>query len=133
MTTDTQHTTPTIGVGRVRKVMSLKTSDEVKQARIRERQKQRLCEVQQVMLTAVVQVVVLPEPLPKPISEPICEQMKTVESYQEPMNGGECVVREQRKSTKVGCLCKLRKKMERALEIVTAFVDRMRVLLLEEV
>ena len=57
--------------------MVLKTSEEVKQARIRERQRQRYLAAQQTMLQAVEQAVVLPEPLPKPVA---CEQESAEET-----------------------------------------------------
>ena len=59
-----QYDTTHIGCGRVKKVMVLKTSEEVKQARIRERQKQRYLAAQQTLLQAVVEAVALPEPTP---------------------------------------------------------------------
>ena len=59
-----QYNTTHIGCGKVKKVMVLKTSEEVKQARIRERQKQRYLAAQQTLLQAVVQAVALPEPTP---------------------------------------------------------------------
>ena len=65
------------GCGRMKKVMVLKTSEEVKQARIRERQRQRYLAAQQTMLQAVEQAVVLPEPLPKPVA---CEQESAEET-----------------------------------------------------
>jgi aspartate/glutamate racemase len=59
-----QDKTQYIGCGKVKKVMVLKTSEEVKQARIRERQRQRYLAAQQTMLQAVEQAVALPEPTP---------------------------------------------------------------------
>ena len=59
-----QDKTQYTGCGKVKKVMVLKTSEEVKQARIRERQKQRYLAAQQTLLQAVVQAVALPEPTP---------------------------------------------------------------------
>lgn len=60
-----QYDTTHIGCGKVKKVMVLKTSEEVKQARIRERQKQRYLAAQQTLLQAVEQAVSLPEPTPR--------------------------------------------------------------------
>ena len=51
-----------MGVGKVKKVMSLRTSDEERQARRRERAEKRLQEKQQAMLQAVELAVTLPEP-----------------------------------------------------------------------
>lgn len=72
-----QDKTQYTGCGRMKKVMVLKTSEEVKQARIRERQRQRYLAAQQTMLQAVEQAVVLPEPLPKPVA---CEQESAEET-----------------------------------------------------
>lgn len=69
-----QYDTTQTGSGRMRKVMVLKTSEEVKQARIRERQKQRYQSMQQTLLQAVEQAVALPEPTP----HTLCEQEHAV-------------------------------------------------------
>ena len=75
-----QEKTQYTGCGRMKKVMVLKTSEEVKQARIRERQRQRYQAMQQTMLQAVEQAVALPEPLPKPAA---CEQVAEETTTQE--------------------------------------------------
>ena len=62
MTTDTLHTTANTGAGRVRKVVSLKTSEEVKQVRIQEKREMMLAK-RRALLDAVEQAVVLPEPM----------------------------------------------------------------------
>lgn len=62
MTTDTMHTTANTGAGRVRKVMSLKTSEEVKMARIQEKKEMMLAK-RRALLDAVEQAVALPEPM----------------------------------------------------------------------
>lgn len=59
-----QDKTQYTGCGKVKKVMVLKTSEEVKRARIRERQRQRYQAMKQTMLQAVEQAVALPEPTP---------------------------------------------------------------------
>lgn len=65
MTTNTQYAP----MGKVRKVTSLRTSDEERQARIRERRMQRQRAKQQAMIQAVEQAVALPEPLPRTIAK----------------------------------------------------------------
>ena len=65
--TDTMHTTANTGAGRVRKVMSLKTSEEVKRARIQEKQEMMLAK-KRALLDAVEQAVALPEPMPEVIA-----------------------------------------------------------------
>ena len=72
-----QDKTEYTGCGRMKKVMVLKTSEEVKQARIRERQRQRYLAAQQTMLQAVEQAVALPELLPNPVA---CEQESAEET-----------------------------------------------------
>ena len=67
MNTDTMHTTANTGAGRVRKVMSLKTSEEVKRARIQEKQEMMLAK-KRALLDAVEQAVALPEPMPEVIA-----------------------------------------------------------------
>ena len=67
MTTDTMHTTANAGAGRVRKVMSLKTSEEVKMARIQEKREMMLAK-RRALLDAVEQAVALPEPMPEVIA-----------------------------------------------------------------
>ena len=75
-----QDKTQYIGCGKVKKVMVLKTSEEVKQARMRQRRKERYKAMQQTMLQAVEQAVALPEPLPKPAA---CEQVEEETTTQE--------------------------------------------------
>lgn len=58
----------------------LKTSEEVKRARIRERQRQRYLTMQQTMLKAVEKAVALPDPMPHVQSEPIVEENTTQEN-----------------------------------------------------
>ena len=67
MNTDTMHTTANTGAGKVRKVMSLKTSDEVKIARIQEKQEMMLAK-KRALLDAVEQAVALPEPMAEMIA-----------------------------------------------------------------
>lgn len=69
-----QEKTQYIGCGKVKKVMVIKTSEEVKQARIRERQQQRYLAAQKTLLQAVEQAVTLPDPTP-PIHNEQCEQI----------------------------------------------------------
>ena len=58
----------------------LKTSEEVKRAHIRERQRQRYLTMQQTMLKAVEKAVALPDPMPHVQSEPIAEETTTQEN-----------------------------------------------------
>ena len=56
MNTDTMHTTANTGAGRVRKVMTIRTSEEVKMARIQEKQEMMLAK-RRALLDAVEQAV----------------------------------------------------------------------------
>ena len=67
MTQSCIHTTPPMG-GKVKKVMSLRTSDEERRARIREKQIRRMQAKKRAMIQAVEQAVALPAPSPKPIT-----------------------------------------------------------------
>ena len=58
----------------------LKTSEEVKQARMRQRRKERYKAMQQTMLQAVQLTVVLPEPKPHVQSEQLAEETTTQEN-----------------------------------------------------
>ena len=60
MTTDTNHTTTNTGAGKIRKVKTIRTSEEVREARIREKMERRVAK-QQAMIQAVTQAVTLPE------------------------------------------------------------------------
>ena len=60
MTTDTNHTTTNTGAGKIRKVKTIRTSEEVREARIREKMERRVAK-QQAMIQAVAQAVTLPE------------------------------------------------------------------------
>ena len=108
MTTDTQH----MLTGRVRKVTSLRTSEEVRRERWREKQEKR----KRAMLQAVEQAVALPEPLPKVIvtEEVVAEEApaQAMESPQEKLP----------RWSPIGHM----------LNSITSFVDRMRLLVLEE-
>ena len=75
-----QHNPQYIGLGKVKKVMVLKTSEEVKQTRTRERQRQRYQAMQQTMLKAVEQAVVLSDPKPRTP----CEQEQTTTETKTP-------------------------------------------------
>ena len=75
-----QDKTQYIGLGKVRKVQVLKTSEEVKQARIRERQRQRYMAAQQTLLQAVKQAVALPAPMPHVQSEQAAKETTPHES-----------------------------------------------------
>ena len=67
MNTDTMHTTANTGASRVRKVMSLKTSEGVKRARIQEKLEMMLAK-RRALLDAVELAVTLPEPMPEMIA-----------------------------------------------------------------
>ena len=56
MTTDTNHTTTNTGAGKIRKVKTIRTSEEVREARIREKMERRVAKQQ-----AMIQAVALPE------------------------------------------------------------------------
>ena len=75
-----QDKTQYIGCGKVRKVMMLKTSEEVKLARMHQRRKERYKAMQQTLLQAVKQAVALPDPMPHVQSEPIVEENTTQEN-----------------------------------------------------
>lgn len=68
MTQSCIHTTPPMG-GKVKKVMSLRTSDEERRARIREKQIRRMQAKKKAMIQAVERAVALPEPLPRTIAK----------------------------------------------------------------
>ncbi len=112
-----QEKTQYIGCGKVKKVMVIKTSEEVKQARIRERQQQRYLAAQRTLLQAVEQAVTLPDPTP-PIP---CEQEQATEEtpYSEA-------------TEKANDTPPLKVKAERVLGSIASFVDRMRNFVLEE-
>ena len=108
MTTDTQH----MPTGRVRKVTSLRTSEEVRRERWREKQEKR----KRAMLLAVEQAVALPEPLPKPIgTEEVTENVSPIEPIERPQE-------KQPRWDPIGHM----------VDSITSFVDRMRLLVLEE-
>ena len=71
MNTGAMHTTVNTntdtGAGRMRKVMSLKTSEELKRTRIQEKQEMMLAK-RRALLDAVEQAVALPEPMPEMIA-----------------------------------------------------------------
>ena len=115
--TDTMHTTANTGAGRVRKVMTIRTSEEVKMARIQEKQEMMLAK-RRALLDAVEQAVTLPE---MPCKEDIEEVVKVIapEPCQQPAE-----VHEEAPT--------LKGQMERFVGSITSFVDRMRILVLEE-
>ena len=117
MNTDTMHTTANTGAGRVRMVMSLKTSEEVKRARIQEKQEMMLAK-RRALLDAVEQAVTLPE---MPCKENIEEVVAPIapEPCQQPAE-----VQEEAPT--------LKRQMGRFVGSITSFVDRMRILVLEE-
>lgn len=106
-----------MGSGRVRKVMSLKTSEEVRQARMIEKREKMLAK-RHALLDAVDQAVTLPE---MPCKEDIEEVVKVIapEPCQQPAE-----VHEEAPT--------LRGQMGRFVGSITSFVDRMRILVLEE-
>ena len=119
MNTDTMHTTTNTGAGRVRKVMSLKTSEEVKRARIQEKQEMMLAK-KRALLDAVEQAVALPEPMPEVIAtEPEApEPMVDTKEHDE-----QHVVNTKRKVWKV---------MEEMKTSIGLFMDKMQGFVLEE-
>ena len=119
MNTDTMHTTANTGAGRVRKVMSLKTSEEVKRARIQEKQEMMLAK-KRALLDAVEQAVALPEPMPEVIAtEPAAPEpmVDTKEHDEQP------VVNTKHKVWKV---------MEEMKTSIGLFMDKMQGFVLEE-
>ena len=119
MNTDTMHTTANTGAGKVRKVMSLKTSDEVKIARILEKQEMMLAK-KRALLDAVEQAVALPEPMAEMIaSEPAAPEpvVDTKEHDEQP------VVSTKRKVWKV---------MEEMRTSIGLFMDKVQGFVLEE-
>lgn len=64
----TRHSTASMGSGKVTKVKTMRTSKEVRVARMRERQAKRLHIRRMAMLEAVERAVALPEPLPRGMS-----------------------------------------------------------------
>lgn len=108
MTTDTQH----MLTGKVRKVTSLRTSDEVRRERWREKQEKK----KRAMLLAVEQAVALPEPLPKVI---VTEEVVTEVAPAQPME------MPQEKLLQKG-------RIGHVLESIGSLMDRMRILVLEE-
>ena len=113
-----QDRTTQMGCGRVRKVMVLRTSEEVKQTRMRERQRQRYQAMQQTMLQAVEQAVALPE-------IPVRER---VEESVEPAVTTTCA----QPTEKVHETPSLKMQAERVMGSIASWMDRMRVLVLEE-
>ena len=77
-----QHNTQYVGLGKVKKVKMLRTAEEIemKEARIRQRRKERYLAMQQTMLKAVEKAVALPDPMPHVQSEPIVEENTTQEN-----------------------------------------------------
>ena len=77
-----QDNTQYIGLGKVKKVKMLRTAEEIemKEARIRQRRKERYLAMQQTMLKAVEKAVALPDPMPHTSCEPIVEETTTQEN-----------------------------------------------------
>ena len=111
-----QHTTTQGEYCRVRKVTMLKTSEEVKRARIRERQRQRYLTMQQTMLQAIEQAVALPE-MPK--RETIAVEDNTTLPYSQPTE-------KQRE------IPSLMAQAEKVMNSIASWMDRVRNLVLEE-
>jgi hypothetical protein len=77
-----QDNTQYVGLGKVKKVKMLRTAEdiEMKEARIRQRRKERYLTMQQTMLKAVEKAVALHAPMPHIQSEPIVEENTTQEN-----------------------------------------------------
>ena len=120
MTTDAKpkHTTANTGAGRVRKVMSLKTSEEVKRARIQEKQEMMLAK-KRALLDAVEQAVALPEPM--------AEMIATKPEAPEPMVDTKVHDEQPMVSTKH----KVWKVMEEMRTSIGLFMDKMQGFVLE--
>ena len=119
MTTGAMHTTTNTRVGRVRKVVSLKTSEEVKQARIQEKREMMLAK-RRALLDAVEQAVALPEPMPEMrAAEPVApEPVVHTEVHEEP--------------PVVYIKGRIREIMEGMRASIGWFVDKVQVFVLEE-
>ena len=119
MTTDAKHTIANTGAGRVRKVMSLKTSEEVKMARIQEKREMMLAK-RRALLDAVEQAVALPEPMPEVIAaEPVApEPVVDTKVHEEP--------------PVVHTKGRMREMMEGMRTSIGLFVDKVQVFVLEE-
>ena len=111
------HSTPAVGVGKVKKMMSLRTSDEERQARIREKQISRMQAKRMAMIQAVEQAVTLPEPLPKPLPKPIAAEEVT-----ENTAPTEQISTEQTQRRPIGAM----------MGSIGSLIDRMRTFVLEE-
>lgn len=116
-----QHNTQYIGLGKVKKVKMLRTAEEIemKEARIRQRRKERYMAMQHTMLKAVEQAVALPEPI---VHTP-CEQVTEQASAQQATDA---------KTTRSTIGQSLRGIMKGAQESVTSIFNRMYTVVMEE-
>ena len=113
---DTNHTTASMGAGKVIKVKTIRTSKEVHEARMHEKMERRIAK-QQAMILAVEQAVALPK-IPsrevKDIASELCTQ--PVEMHEDtPM-------------LKV----QVEKRARKVVSYIASLVDRMRSFMLEE-
>lgn len=114
-----QHNIQHMGCGKVTRVRMLKTSEEVKRARVQERQRQKYLAMQKAMLQAVEQAVALPEP----IAHTPCEQVTEQTSAQQATDA---------KTTRSTIGQSLRGIMKGAQESVTSIFNRMYTVVMEE-
>ena len=114
-----QHKIQHMGCGKVTRVRMLKTSEEVKRARVQERQRQKYLAMQKAMLQAVEQAVALPEPI---VHTP-CEQVTEQASAQQTTDA---------KTTRSTIGQSLRGIMKGAQESVTSIFNRMYTVVMEE-
>ena len=114
-----QEQAPYMGSGRVRKVMSLKTSDEVRQARMIEKREKMLAK-RRALLDAVEQAVALPEPM--------AEMIATKPEAPEPMVD----TKEHDEQPVVSTKRKVWKVMEEMRTSIGLFMDKMQGFVLEE-
>lgn len=108
---------PHMGIGRVRKLMTIRTSEEVKRTRIQEKREMMLAK-KRALLDAVEQAVTLPTMPCKEEVEEVVEPIAT-EPCQQPVE-----VHDEMPTLKV--------QMGRFVGSITSLVDRMRILVLEE-
>lgn len=116
-----QHKIQHMGCGKVTRVKMLKTSEEVKRARVQERKRQKYLAMQQAMLQAVEHAVALPEP----IAHTPCEQVAEQTSAQQTADTKTTTTR-----STIGQ--SLRGIMKGAQESVTSIFNRMYTVVMEE-
>ncbi len=118
-----QHKIQHMGCGKVTRVKMLKTSEEVKRARVQERKRQKYLAMQQAMQQAMLQAVEQAVALPEPIAHTPCEQVAEQTSAQQTADT---------KTTRSTIGQSLRGIMKGAQESVTSIFNRMYTVVMEE-